>query len=392
MRKISDLKNLNQKTVLLRCDFNVPFDKKGKISDSSRIEKSLKTIKYLLKKGAKIVLITHIGRPQGKYNKKESTKNILKNLEILLSKKVFFFKEIIGETVEKAKSKLESGDILLLENLRFDEREEKNDKSFAKSLSQNCDFYVNEAFSCSHRKHASTYGVANYLKSYAGFQLISEIENLSKAFKKQNPSVLVIGGAKIDTKIGIIENFKNKFDYIIVGGAIANTFLKAKGFETGNSLIEKDKIKTAVKIIETLKKSKTKLLLPQDYVVSDEIKEISKKKNRKENEIKKDEIALDIGKSTIENFIKILIKAKKIIFNGPMGLYEISKFAKGTNQILKAISKNKKALSIIGGGDSIDALNKAKISQKHFTHVSTGGGASLEFLEGKSLPGIEILK
>ncbi|MDX9970942.1 MAG: phosphoglycerate kinase [Candidatus Gracilibacteria bacterium] len=392
MNKIQDLKNIKHKTILLRCDFNVPFDKSGKISDESRIRRSKKTIDYLIKKEAKIILITHIGRPEGKYNRKESTKNLIKPLKKILKKQIFFSKNIIGEKVEKLKSKLKNGEILLLENLRFDEREEKNDKNFAKALTQNCDYYVNEAFSCSHRKHASTYGVAKYLKTYAGFQMLEEIKNLDIAFKKIKPSVLVLGGAKIDTKIGLIENMKDKFDFILVGGAIANTFLKAKGFETGNSLIEKDKIKIAKKIIESLKKSQTKLLLPEDLIVSTKIEENAKTQNRNENEIQNNEIALDIGKKTIQTYLKILMKAKKIVFNGPMGLFEIKKFSNGTKKILKTISENKKAIKILGGGDSIDALKKSKISTKKFTHISTGGGASLEFLEGKTLPGIKILK
>lgn len=391
MKKITSIKDFKSKKVLVRCDFNVPFNKSGEISDDTRIRKSLKTIKYLKQKKAKIILITHIGRPEGRFNKKESTKNLISSLEKLLNTKIKYLKEIIGEKVEEIKSKLKNSEILLLENLRFDKREEENDKNFAKELSKNCDYYINEAFSCSHRKHASTYGVAKFLKAFAGFQMITEIENLNKAFKNISPSVLIIGGAKIDTKIGIIENFKNKFDYILIGGGLANTFVKAKGQETGKSLIETDKIQIAKNILKKFKNSKTKLLFPLDYIVSKEISEKAKIKNKDENNIEKDEIALDIGEKTINQYSKIIKKAKKIIFNGPMGLFEIKKFSKGTRKILKAISENNTAISIIGGGDTLDALKKTRISTKKFRHISTGGGASLEFLEGKKLPGIEIL-
>lgn len=221
--------------------------------------------------------------------------------------------------------------------------------------------------------------------------MIEEINNLNKAFKERKPDVLIIGGAKIDTKIGLLEKFKNKTDYILIGGAIANTFLIAKDLESGKSLIEKDKINEAKKILNSFKKSKTKLILPTDYLTAEKMKENAKTTTRLENAIDKNDIILDIGKKSINEYEKIIASAKKIIFNGPMGLFEIHKFSTGTTKILRAIAKNKKALKIIGGGDSVDALKKAHISQSHFTHISTGGGASLEFLEGKSLPGIEIL-
>lgn len=390
---ISELESIKGKRILLRTDFNVPFKKNGEISDNSRIVKTLKTIKYLQKKGAKIIIITHIGRPEGKIVKKLSTKNIQSTLEELLKTKIFYINQSIGKKAEKSIKNLKTGEILLLENIRFNKEEELCDIEFSKKLAKLGDIYVNDAFSASHRKHSSTYQIAKYLPAFGGFLMEEEIKNMEIVLtnKIKRPFTIILGGAKIDTKIGLIKNFLNKANYILIGGAIANTFLKAENQETGKSLIELEKVKTAKNLQKLFKNKKTKLIIPIDYKTCLEIKENAITKNKLMKNIEKNEIIIDIGTKTENLYSKIIKQSKTIVLNGPMGIFEIKNFSSGTKKIITEIKNNHKAISIIGGGDTVDALKRFRISEKNYSHVSTGGGASIEFLEGKTLPGIKVL-
>lgn len=391
IRTLKDLSSLKGKKVLLRVDFNVPLKKDGSVQDDTRMVESLPTIKYLQKKGAKIIIVSHLGRPDGKVKEELRLTKVAKHLQKILKKPVKKVDECIGEKVEKAISTLKDGQILMLENVRFHKEEEACEENFTKKLAALADIYVNDAFGTAHRRHASTAGVADYLKAYAGLLMEKEIKHLSPLLDKKiaRPLTMIFGGAKIDTKIGIIQHFLKKADYFLMGGALANTFLYAAGHNVGGSLYEKDKKEVAMKIMKEA--GKEKFILPVDVVVSNEISDKAKTKNVSISDVATDMKILDIGKQSALNFCKILAKSKTVIWNGPLGLCEFKPFQKGTEVVGKFLAK-KKCTSILGGGDTADSLKRLKISPTKFTHVSTGGGACIEFLSGEKLPGIEALR
>ncbi|MCX6735008.1 MAG: phosphoglycerate kinase [Candidatus Peregrinibacteria bacterium] len=391
IRTLKDLASLKGKKVLLRVDFNVPLKKDGSVQDDTRMVESLPTIKYLQKKGAKIIIVSHLGRPDGKVKEELRLTKVAKHLQKILKKPVKKVDECIGEKVEKAISALKDGQILMLENVRFHKEEEACEVNFTKKLAALADIYVNDAFGTAHRRHASTAGVADYLKAYAGLLMEKEIKHLSPLLDKKiaRPLTMIFGGAKIDTKIGIIQHFLKKADYFLMGGALANTFLYAEGHDVGGSIYEKDKKEVAVKIMKEA--GKDKFILPVDVVVSNEISDKAKTKNVSISDVAADMKILDIGKQSALNFCKILAKSKTVIWNGPLGLCEFKPFQKGTEVVGKFLAK-KKCTSILGGGDTADSLKRLKIKPTKFTHVSTGGGACIEFLSGEKLPGIEALK
>lgn len=384
------LKRFAGKRILLRVDFNVPLTG-TRVSDDTRIRETLPTIKLLLKHKARLIIMTHMGRPDGKIDEKYRLKPVALALQKILKKKVTYLKECIGPSVEKNIAKMKPGEVALLENLRFNDGEEANDAAFTKALAALGDIYVNDAFAVSHRAHASVYGITKLLPSFAGLLLEAEIKNLTPLITKaKRPLTLIVGGAKIDTKIGLIKNFFGKADTIIIGGALANTFLKAQGYDVGSSLYEKEKIGTAQEILLEAQKKKVQIVLPQDVIVADEITQTSKTLDLPIEDVMGAMKILDIGAKSRLSYTSIIKKSQTIIWNGPIGLYEFKPFAGGTNTLAKIVGASK-AASYIGGGDTIDALKRSKVPLKKFTFISTGGGAMLEFLEGKKLPGIVAL-
>ncbi|MDO8748372.1 MAG: phosphoglycerate kinase [Candidatus Omnitrophota bacterium] len=385
---VKDLE-LKDKKVLLRCDFNVPQDENLNITDDTRIRASLATIKYILNQSPKkLILISHLGRPDGKATAKYSLKPVAQRLKELLGQEVIMLTDCVGETVKKdIESAKET--LILLENLRFHPEEEKNDPVFSQSLASLAEVFVNDAFGTAHRAHGSTEGVTHYLKSASGLLLEKEINYLGGALEKpKKPFIVILGGAKVSDKITVIENLLPKADEIIIGGGMCYTFLKAQGQKIGNSKLEKDKIDLARDILAQAKKQKVKISLPIDNLVTDKIGEGSKVEIAGED-IPEGLIGVDIGPKTIDNFCADLKGAQTILWNGPLGIFEIDAFANGTKKVAECISKLK-AITIIGGGDTAAAISKFGLEDK-MTHVSTGGGASLEFLEGKTLPGIAAL-
>lgn len=389
---IDDLK-LKDRRILVRVDFNVPLNEKKEVADDTRIVESLPTIKKILAEGGKAILMSHLGRPKGK-DPNLSLAPVAKRLEKLLGKTVKFVDDCIGEKVEKAVSELKSGECLLLENLRFYPQEEKNDPEFAKSLAKLGDAYVNDAFGTAHRAHASTEGVTKYFKECAaGYLMQKELKYLSMALSQpKRPFVAILGGSKISGKIDVIKNLMDKVDTLLIGGGMAFTFYKALGKEIGSSLVETDKVELAKEILQEADKKKIDLELPLDFVIASEAKEDAVTKVVDKDNIPAGWKGLDIGPKTGELFKQKIEKANTVIWNGPMGVFEVDKFAKGTMEVAKELAEitRKNAVTIVGGGDSVAALAKANL-QKKMTHVSTGGGASLEFLEGKTLPGIAAL-
>lgn len=383
-----DFKN---KRALVRVDFNVPM-KDGKITDDFRIKSALKTIDYLMDKGAKVVLMSHLGRPKGTYKPEFSLKPVAEKLEELTGKKVVFFdiESPVNDDTIKA-SKDFDGSILLLQNTRYDAGEEKNDPNLAKKLAAHGDIYVNDAFGTAHRAHASNVGVSEILPAVAGFLVENEIKYIKENLDNpKHPFVAILGGAKVSDKIGVIENLMNKVDKIIIGGAMANTFLKAQGYDMGKSLVEDEKIDLAKDLLKESKDKNVEILLPVDLVMTDSLDDSNLIKTVKLGEDKADLMAVDIGEESIKNFSKAIKDAKLVIWNGPMGVFENKDFAKGTFEIAKAVAESD-AVSIIGGGDSSLAVKLSGYEDK-VTHVSTGGGASLEMMEGKELPGIKCLE
>ncbi len=379
------------KKVLVRCDFNVPQDENGNITDNTRIVASLPTIKYLLENGAKVILCSHLGRPKGEVKKEFSLAPVAKELQKELAREVKLANDIIGESAKELTANMQEGDIVLLENVRFDAREEKNDAEFAKELASLGEIYVNDAFGTSHRAHASTAGVANYLPAVSGFLIEKELDFMGNALENpKRPFVAILGGKKVSDKIGVINALLEKVDTLIIGGAMAYTFFKAQGYEVGDSICELDKLDLALELMEKAKQKNVKLMLPVDTKIGKELKADTESKIVKCNEIPEGWEGFDIGPETIENYKKELENAKTIVWNGPLGLFEFDQFAIGTNEIAKKLSEVE-AITIIGGGDSAAAVEKAGVADK-MTHISTGGGASLEFLEGKKLPGIECLQ
>ena len=381
-----DLKNKN---ILMRVDFNVPQDENLKISDDSRIRATLPTIKYILERGAKkLILMSHLGRPDGKVVEKYSLKPVAKRLTQLLGQPVRMLDDCVGDKIKNEINNSKEK-VVLLENLRFHAEEEKNDPGFARQLASLGDLFVNDAFGTSHRGHASTEGVTRYLKSVAGFLLEKEIKYLGEALKNPaRPFMVILGGAKVSDKIGVILNLLPKSDAILIGGGMAYTFLKAEGKEIGNSKLEKEKLDLAKQILDKAKAKNIKIILPIDNVVVEKIEENAKIDIVGEN-IPEGKIAVDIGPKTVELFKNTLKRARTIVWNGPLGIFEMDAFAKGTKEIAKFIAALK-ATTIIGGGDTAAAISKFNLEDK-MTHISTGGGASLEFLEGRVLPGIAAL-
>ncbi len=378
------------KKVLVRCDFNVPLDENGHITDENRLVGALPTIKYLSGKGAKVILCSHLGRPKGEFNMKYSLAPVAKRLSELLGKEVKMANDVIGDSAKETVASLKGGDICLLENVRFHKEEEKNDPEFAKQLASLADIYVNDAFGTAHRAHASTAGVAAYLPAVCGYLIEKEISIMGKALADPaRPFVAILGGAKVSDKIGVIENLLDKVDYLIIGGGMAYTFLRAKGCCIGTSICEEEKLDLARTIMEKAQQKGVELLLPVETVVAKEFNETSDSKTVSSEEIPEDYMGMDIGPKTIELFSDVIKKAKTVIWNGPMGVFEMPKFAVGTKAIAKALSETD-AVTIIGGGDSAAAVAQLGYADK-MTHISTGGGASLEYLEGKVLPGIACL-
>lgn len=386
---------LEGKKVLLRVDFNVPQDENGVIQDDSRIKEAIPTIRFLHERGASVMILSHLGRPKGKPDPKYTLDSVAKRLEELLGVKVEKMNDCIGETVRLRKNSLQSKDIVLLENTRFHLGETENMASFSRELAEGMDLFVQDAFGCVHRAHASTEGVTHFLPSMMGFLLEKEFEALKNVFiEKKKPLTLVIGGAKIDTKIGIIRNFLPIADYILIGGGLANTFFYAKGYNVKESLVEMDKVEIALKILQEAGEESCKIILAKDVVVSKEISNTAQTRvvHRKNGELMNDgEKILDIGPESIELFQEVIAKSETIIWNGPLGLFEFSPFAEGTRAIGAAIQENQ-GITIVGGGDSVDAINRFGFKHSHFSHISTGGGAMLEFLEGRMLPGISALR
>ncbi len=386
--------DLNHKRVLMRVDFNVPLDDRGHITNDIRIQKALPTIRYAIEHGAKLILMSHMGRPKGKVVPSMSLKPVADRLSELLDKPVRFVSDCIGETVEKAVASLKKGDVLLLENLRFHIEEEKNEPEFAKKLASLGEIYVNDAFGTAHRAHASTEGVTHFISPcVAGFLMEKEIEYLAKAVESPvRPFVAIIGGAKISGKIDVIQNLLDKVDALLIGGGMAFTFYKAQGLEIGKSILESDKVNLAKEILSEIQSKNLEFMLPFDVVVADKIDPGAQTKIVPVDQIPSDMAGVDIGPETITKFEKRILSANTVIWNGPMGIFEIDAFGRGTDAIAEAMAKatERGATTIIGGGDSVSAVSKAGLDDK-ITHISTGGGASLELLSGYKLPGLEAL-
>lgn len=384
--------DVTNKKVLVRCDFNVPLDKEtGKITNDLRIVAALPTIKYLLENNAKVILCSHLGKPKGEIKPELSLKPVANRLSEYLGFEVKFSKDIVGENAKELSKELKPGKAILLENVRFDPREEKNDKEFSKELASLAEIYVNDAFGTAHRAHSSTVGVAEFLPAVCGFLIEKEVEMLGDNLNNpEQPFVAILGGAKVSDKIKVIENLLEKVDSIIIGGGMTYTFLKAMGYEIGNSICELDRIDIAKETIEKAEKKGVKLLFPIDTVCGKEFSNEAETIVVDSKEIPKGWQGLDIGPKAIEEFTQVLKNAKTVIWNGPLGVFEFEKFAKGTNAIAKVLSEIN-AITIVGGGDSVAAVEKGGFSDK-ITHISTGGGATLEYLEGKELPGIECLE
>lgn len=377
------------KRVLVRCDFNVPLDG-DKITDETRIIGALPTIKYLIEHKAKVVLCSHLGRPKGEFNMKYSLKPVAKRLSELLGKQVVMAEDVVGDSAKAAVASLKEGDVALLENVRFHKEEEKNDPEFAKQLASLADIYVNDAFGTAHRAHASTAGVADYLPAVCGFLIKKEIEFMGGALENpKRPFVAILGGAKVSDKIGVIENLIDKVDALIIGGGMAYTFLKAKGYKIGDSICEDDKLDLAKKLMEKAKAKGVRFMLPVGSIVADRFANDANRQYVPSDAMPDGWMGMDIGGITIEKFTSVIEDAKTIIWNGPMGVFEFENFANGTKAIAKAVAEAD-ATTIIGGGDSVAAVKQMGYADK-MSHISTGGGASLEFLEGKVLPGIACL-
>ena len=384
--------DVNGKKVLVRCDFNVPIDSEtGEITDNRRIRAALPTIQYLLDHNAKVILCSHLGRPKGEFNLKYSLKPVAEELSKLLNKDVKLAKDVIGESAKELTANMKEGDIVLLENVRFHKEEEQNDPEYSKALASMAEIYVNDAFGTAHRAHSSTTGVADYLPAVSGFLIEKELEFLGGALENPaHPFVAILGGAKVSDKIGVIENLLDKVDTLIIGGGMAYTFYKAQGHHIGTSICEEDKLDLAKSILEKAQEKGVKLLLPVDNHVSSEYSNNGEEKMVNSTEIPDGFMGLDIGPKTIEKFEEAVKDAKTVVWNGPLGVCEFDKFATGTKAVATMLSKID-AITIIGGGDSAAAIEKLGLADK-MTHISTGGGASLEFLEGKTLPGIACLQ
>ncbi len=379
------------KKVFVRVDFNVPLDESNKIIDDTRIKAALPTITYLMHHGAKIILCSHLGRPNGMFNPKFSLAPVAKRLQELLNHPVKLASDAIGESAIALTNEMKDGDIVMLENIRFYKEEEENDDEFAKKLASLADIYINDAFGAAHRAHASTAGIARHLPAVAGFLMSKEIVSLSKVlYAAEPPVVVILGGAKISDKIGVISKLIMKANVFLIGGAMANTFIVARGGNVGLSRYEADKVDVAKKILEEAEKLNVKVLLPVDSVVANEFAPDAKAKTVDAYAVPEGFQGMDIGRKTTRMFVKEIKKAKTIIWNGPLGVYEFKRFQRGTKKIAKAVAKSN-AVSVVGGGDSAAAITELGYASR-VTHLSTGGGATLKFLEGAVLPGVEMLE
>lgn len=379
------------KRVLVRADFNVPLDEQQTITDDTRIRASLPTIEYLVQEGARVILASHLGRPKGQINPKYSLAPVAKRLSELLGQKVNLVGDCIGAEAREAVDQLQDGQVLLLENVRYHGEEEKNNPEFARELAELAELFVNDAFGTAHRAHASTEGVTHYIPAVAGLLMQKEVEFMGNALERpERPFVAIIGGAKVSDKIGVIENLIEKVDALIVGGGMANTFLKAQGYSVGKSLLEEDKVELAKQLIEKAKVKGIKFELPIDVVAAKAFEATAPHRTAAVSDIQEDEMALDIGSASAERFGELISTARTVVWNGPMGVFEMEAFAKGTEKVAQAVAACG-GTTIVGGGDSVAAVEKMKVADK-MTHISTGGGASLEFLEGKVLPGVAALQ
>ncbi len=391
-KTIGELK-VRGKKVLVRCDFNVPIDEEGNITDDIRIRSAMPTIEYILNSGGSVILMSHLGRPKGEPKPEYSLRPVAKRISQLVGKEVKFADDnlVIGNITKSLARELKQGDILLLQNMRFRKEEEENDEIFSKELASLGDIYVNDAFGTAHRAHSSTVGIAAFLPSAMGYLIEKELRIMGRALETpERPFIAILGGAKVSDKIGVIENLIDKVDILIIGGGMAYTFLKSEGHEVGQSLLEEDKISLAGSLIKKAKEKNIEFLLPVDTVVAKKFAQDTEYWTVDIESIPETMMGMDIGEKTIELFIKKIDKAKTIIWNGPMGVFEMPVFAEGTKEIARSMA-NSGAITIVGGGDSAAAVEKFGFADK-MTHVSTGGGASLELLEGKVLPGIDALE
>ena len=386
-----DQVELKGKRVFIRVDFNVPLDEKNNITDDTRILLSLPTIRFVSEAGGRAILASHLGRPRGKKDPKFSLAPVAERLGQLVGRKVALAADCIGEEVQKQIGGMKDGEVLLLENLRFHPEEEKNDEGFSKALASLCEVYVNDAFGTAHRAHASTEGMTRFVKVVAaGFLMMKEVESLEKALvSPQKPYVAILGGAKVSDKIGVIQNLLDKVTTLLIGGGMAYTFLKAEGFQVGKSLVEEDQVGFSLNLLEKARR-KIKFLLPSDHIAAERVDVQAKREIVKNGKIPEGWVCLDIGPETVKRFSEEIQSARTIVWNGPMGVFEMEPFSQGTFAISQSIA-NSSAFSIVGGGDSVAAVNKAGVADR-ISHISTGGGASLEFLEGKKLPGLEALR
>lgn len=389
-KSVQDL-DVAGKKVIVRCDFNVPM-KDGRITDDRRIVSALDTIKYLLQKNARVILMSHLGRPDKTYDPAFTLKPVAERLSELLGRKVELAEDenVVGEQARRLTKDMKDGDVVLLENVRFVKGETKNDPDFAKELASLSDLYVNDAFGTAHRAHSSTAGIADYLPSAMGFLIEKEVRVMGRALEDPDrPFVAILGGAKVSDKISVIENLLDKVDSLIIGGAMAFTFEKALGRSTGSSKVEEDKVEVAKQLLDQAEKKKVNILLPLDYHVTTEFSEEAPSMMTKDSNVEDGYMGLDIGEKTVAEFEKVLKNAKTVVWNGPMGVFEMDKYASGTKAVAEILSKLN-AVTIVGGGDSAAAVEKLGYANS-ITHISTGGGASLEFLEGKILPGIDAI-
>ncbi len=390
IRRVDQLE-LRGKRVFIRVDFNVPLNKKNEIADETRILLSLPTIQYAIKAGGKIILASHLGRPKGKKDPAFSLAPVAERLSQLLGRTVRLAGDCVGVEVQEQINGMGEGEVLLLENLRFHPEEEKNDEAFSRALASLCDVYVNDAFGAAHRAHASTEGMTRYVKTVAaGFLMMKEVESLGKALiNPVKPYVAILGGAKVSDKIGVIQNLLERVTTLLIGGGMAYTFLRAKGFEVGKSLVEENQLELSLRLMEEAE-GRVKFVLPSDHIAAERMDEQARRETVRNGAIPPDWICLDIGPETVRKFSEEVRTAKTIVWNGPMGVFEKEPFSHGTFAMARAVAESS-AFTIIGGGDSVAAVNQAGVAER-ISHISTGGGACLEFLEGKKLPGIEALK